>query len=234
MAAKPGKPLYPFWVRSGQCLVNEFRTLVLDRAIVSGEPVPQLVILGAGFDSRAWRLEALQHTTVFEVDHPATQALKRERACAWPAKAQQVRFVAMDFRHDDLAALLRAAGYDTNQRTFWLWEGVTMYLRPAEVAANLAAFASLSASGSRLALTYLRKDRGKTPRSVLLALMGEAISSAYSPAEMSTSARSCGWTATADSGIEDWLRELTPGRMVMKRHVGLQWFERILIAGKSS
>jgi methyltransferase (TIGR00027 family) len=238
MAASPGKSPYPFWVRSGQCLINEFRTLVLDRAIVSAElspqRVPQLVILGAGFDSRAWRLDALQHSTVFEVDHPATQALKRERACAWPAKAQQVRFVAMDFRHDDLAAVLRAAGHDSKQPTFWLWEGVTLYLRPAEVAANLTAFAALSAPGSRLALTYLSKDRGKMPRSVLLALMGEPLRSAYSPTEMSVAARSCGWTAMADSGIEDWLRDLTSGLRATKRQVGLQWFERILIAVKSS
>jgi methyltransferase (TIGR00027 family) len=102
-------------------------------------------------------LDALADTTVFEVDHPATQALKRERAAAIPAKARQVRFVATDFRRNDMAASLRAAGYDPSLPTFWLWEGVTVYLRPEAVAANLEALAALSAAGSHLALTYLSK-----------------------------------------------------------------------------
>ena len=192
LVANPGKSPYPIWVRRGNCVVNQFRTVVLDRAIISAMPVAQLVILGAGFDSRAWRLDGVEDTTVFEVDHPGTQALKQERAVAWPARARQVRFVATDFRHDDLAAALQAAGYDANRPTFWLWEGVAMYLRPAEIATNLAAFAALSAPGSRLALTYLSKDRGRTRRSVFLALMGEPVRSAYSPRELTEAAEACG------------------------------------------
>jgi methyltransferase (TIGR00027 family) len=153
-------------------LINQFRTVVLDRTIASAGPIDQLVILGAGFDTRAWRLDALRHATVFEVDHPATQVLKRDRAAAIPAKAQQVRFVASDFHQDDLAASLRAAGYDVSRPAFWLWEGVTLYLRPEAVAANLEALASLSAPGSHLALTYMSKDRGRIRRSLFLALLG--------------------------------------------------------------
>jgi hypothetical protein len=73
-AARPGKSPYPFWVRRGQCLVNEFRTLVLDRAIVPAEP--QLVVLGAGFDSRAWRLDALQLEVLLRL-------LRQTRASLW-------------------------------------------------------------------------------------------------------------------------------------------------------
>jgi O-methyltransferase involved in polyketide biosynthesis len=159
------------------------------------------VILGAGFDTRAWRLDALADATVFEVDHPDTQALKRARAAALPAKAREVRFVATDFRRDDLAASLRAAGYDESRPAFWLWEGVTMYLRPEAVAANLEALAALSAPGSHLALTYLSKDRGRIPRSVFLALLGEPVRSAYAPAEITDLAKTYGWGCTADSGI---------------------------------
>jgi len=234
LAAKPGKSPYPFWVRRGNCVVNQFRTVVLDRAILSALPVPQLVILGAGFDSRAWRLEGLENTTVFEVDHPATQALKRERAGKRAAKARDVRFVPTDFRHGDLARVLQSAGYDAQRPAFWLWEGVALYLRPAEVAANLAVFASLSAAGSRLALTYLNKDRGRTRGSVFLALLGEPIRSAYSPSEMAEAAKACQWAVTADSGIEDWLRDLTPGMRLTRRQASLQWLERISVAEKSS
>jgi|HubBroStandDraft_1064217.scaffolds.fasta_scaffold00454_12 methyltransferase (TIGR00027 family) len=233
LAGKPGKSPYPFWLR-GMGLFNQFRTVVLDRAIASAAPIPQLVILGAGFDTRAWRLDSLADATVFEVDHPNTQALKRERAAAIPAKARQVRFVATDFQRDDMAASLRAAGYDTDRPTFWLWEGVTMYLRPEAVAANVEALAALSAPGSHLALTYLSKDRGRIPRSVFLALLGEPIRSAYSPGEIANLGNTFGWACTSDSGIEDWLRDLTPGLRLTRRQAGLQWFERIWVAKKSS
>ena len=58
--------------------------------------------------------------------------------------------MATDFHRDDMAASLRAAGYDVSRPAFWLWEGVTVYLRPQAVAANLEAFAALSAPGSHL------------------------------------------------------------------------------------
>jgi O-methyltransferase involved in polyketide biosynthesis len=133
-----------------------------------------------------------------------------------------------------MAASLRAADYDVNRPAFWLWEGVTMYLRPEAVAANLVSFAALSAPGSHLAMTYLSRDHGRIPRSVFLALLGEPVRSAYAPPEITDLGRKCGWTCTADSGIEDWLRDLTPGLRLTKRQAGLQWFERIWVAEKSS
>ncbi len=72
------KSPYPFWQRQ-MGVFNQFRTVILDRAIASGPPAEQLVILGAGLDSRAWRLDGLKDTVVFEVDHPGSQAWKRER-----------------------------------------------------------------------------------------------------------------------------------------------------------
>ena len=70
---------YPFWQR-GMGIFNQFRTVVLDRAIATGPPAEQLVILGSGLDSRAWRLDCLKDTAVFEVDYPSTQAWKRARS----------------------------------------------------------------------------------------------------------------------------------------------------------
>ncbi len=208
---------------------NQFRTVIFDRAITSSLPLAQLVILGAGLDSRAWRLNGLEQTIVFEVDHPSTQAWKRERAAAFPHRAKDVRFVATDFQQNTLAPLLQSAGYDPAKPAFWLWEGVTMYLSGDAVSANLATFASLSAPGSRLALTYLRKDGARVPRSVFLALLGEPVRSAYSPEEMADLARRHGWRRTSDSGIEDWIREMTPGLKLTRRQVGLQWLESIWI-----
>lgn len=229
---------YPFWHRA-MGIFNQFRTVRLDRAISAGPALEQLVILGAGLDSRAWRMDALKNTVVFEVDHPASQAWKRERALRLAArgvapKARDIRYVsvnfardlARDFARDVLGPLLESAGFDRLKSTFWLWEGVVMYLRPGDVNANLGAFAGLSAAGSRLALTYLRKRNGRVPRALLLALFGEPLRSAFAPEEMTELARSHSWRRTSDTMIDDWLRE-TPGLSLTRRQVGLQWLESI-------
>jgi methyltransferase (TIGR00027 family) len=222
---------YPFWHRA-MGIFNQFRTVILDRAINSGPAPQQLVILGAGLDSRAWRLDALKDSVVFEVDHPASQAWKRERSAAVPYKAKDVRFVAMDFQRDQLEPLIKSAGFDPGKPTFWLWEGVTMYLRPEEVSTNLGAFAALSAPGSRIALTYLRKQHGRVPRSFFLALMGEPVRSAFAPSEITDLARWHGWRAISDTNIEDWLKE-TPGLKLRRRQIGLQWLESIWVGALS-
>jgi methyltransferase (TIGR00027 family) len=188
----------------------------------------QLVVLGAGLDSRAWRLDSLKDTVVFEVDFPASQSWKRERAAAIPFKAKDVRFVAIDFQRDPLAPLIRSAGFDPSKPAFWLWEGVTMYLRPEAVAANLGAVAALSAPGSRIALTYLRKNNGRIPRSLVLALLGEPLRSAFSPSEITDLAKSHGWRRIKDSNVQDWLKE-TPGLKLTRRRIGMQWQESIWV-----
>ena len=218
---------FPFWHRA-MGLFNQFRTVILDRAITSVPPPDQLVILGAGLDSRAWRLDCLKDTVVFEVDHPSTQDWKRSRSASIPYKAKDVRFIALDFERENLAFLLKNAQFDPSKRTFWLWEGVTMYLRPQGVSANLAAFSTLSAPGSRIALTYLRKNRGRIPRSIFLSLLGEPVRSAYAPAEIAALARDRSWRKVSDTNIEDWLHE-TPGLTLKRWQIGLQWLESIWI-----
>jgi methyltransferase (TIGR00027 family) len=218
---------YPFWQRP-MGVFNQFRTVILDRALNSSLPLEQLVVLGAGLDSRAWRLDSLKDTIVFEVDFPSTQAWKRERAASVPYKAKDVRFVAIDFERDRLAPLLRAAGFDPTKPSFWLWEGVVMYLGPEAVSANLGAIAALSAPGSRIALTYLRRKNGRVPRSLFLALMGEPVRSAFSADEITDLAKSHGWRRIQDSNVQDWLKE-TPGLKLTRRRTGLQWLESIWV-----
>jgi methyltransferase (TIGR00027 family) len=218
---------YPFWQRPMGTYL-QFRTVILDRALAASPPVQQVIVLGAGLDSRAWRLDSLKDTIVFEVDFPSSQAWKRERAATIPHKAKDVRFVAIDFERDQLAPLMRAAGCDPAKPAFWLWEGVTMYLRPEAVSANLGAIAALSARGSRIAFTYLRKTNGRAPRSLVLALMGEPLRSAFSPGEMTDLAKSHGWRRIQDSNVQDWLKE-TPGLKLTRRRIGLQWLESIWV-----
>ena len=89
------------------------RTRLIDDWI--GESIgqaEQVVLLGAGFDTRAWRLAALDAVKVFEVDHPATAKVKRERLQAAGADLNRVTFVAVDFEIDDFEQRLRDAGFD--------------------------------------------------------------------------------------------------------------------------
>ena len=218
---------YPFW-QLPMGLFNQFRTVILDRALSAAGPPEQLVILGAGLDSRAWRLDGLKDTVVFEIDYPSTQAWKRERSASLPFKAKDVRFVAMDFQRDPLGPLILNAGFDARKTTFWLWEGVTMYLRPDEVLSNLGAFAALSAPGSRIALTYLRRKNGRIPRSLFLALLGEPVRSAFEPAEFTAVAKSHSWRRISDTSIEDWLKQ-TPDLKLTRRRIGLQRLESIWV-----
>ncbi len=209
-------------------MFNQFRTVMLDRALNFGPPPEQLVILGAGLDSRAWRLDSLRDTVVFEVDYPSSQASKRSRSASVPFKAKDVRFVEIDFQRDELGPLIQDAGFDARKRTFWLWEGVTMYLRPEEVVGHLGSFAALSAPGSRIALTYLRKQNGRAPRSLFLAMLGEPLRSAFEPAEITELARSRCWRLISDTTVEDWLKE-TPDLKLRRRRIGLQWLESIWV-----
>jgi methyltransferase (TIGR00027 family) len=134
------------------------RTRVIDDWVadaVSAE-ASQVVLLGAGLDSRAYRLPDLRQLLVFEVDHPATLGAKRTMVDRHVPSNQRnhVRFVPVDLTQHDLDEALRAAGF-RNARTVVVWEGVTSYLNAAAVDATIAWFARNTAAGSRLIFTYL-------------------------------------------------------------------------------
>jgi len=129
------------------------RTVAIDDAVREASSL-QLVILGAGLDGRAWRMPELGETTVFEVDHPNTQREKRERVAALSQAARDVRFTPVDFTRDSLDDALTAAGHDPALATTWLWEGVVMYLTPADIEATLDVIKRRSVSGSRLIVMY--------------------------------------------------------------------------------
>jgi methyltransferase (TIGR00027 family) len=98
----------------------------------------QIVVLGAGFDTRAYRIDR-PDVVVFEVDHPDTQADKRRSlASAGIQLPANIRFVPVDFDIDDLGACLRTAGYDAKRRTVFVWQGVVFYLTQTGVDHTLA------------------------------------------------------------------------------------------------
>ena len=133
------------------------RTIAIDEAVRAAAS-PQLVILGAGLDGRAWRMPELRDVTVFEVDHPDSQREKQARAAALQRIAREVRFVPVDFARDRLDDALAAAGHDPARPTTWVWEGVVMYLERADIEATLAVIQRRSAPGSQLVVMYLGRS----------------------------------------------------------------------------
>jgi methyltransferase (TIGR00027 family) len=133
------------------------RTRYIDDAVLDAvrAGTSQVVILGAGFDCRAYRLPALALTKIFEVDHPATQQVKRECLCRCLSELpSHVRFVDIDFATQRLDARLVRAGFSGKLPTFWIWEGVTNYLTAAAVIATLDSIRQV-APRSQLVFTYV-------------------------------------------------------------------------------
>ena len=127
----------------------------LSKCLANG--LQQLVLLGAGFDARAYRFaDQLRGTRVFEVDHPATQRVKvsRVRRILGELPAN-VAYVSVDFNTQSLAGRLREAGYDPGQKTLFIWQGVTQYLTPAAVDDTLRFVAGHSAPGSAVIFDYI-------------------------------------------------------------------------------
>jgi methyltransferase (TIGR00027 family) len=192
------------------------RTRFIDDAVGAAleEQIEQFVVLGAGFDSRAYRLPGLHKTTVFEVDHPDTLSRKRTALThAFGALPGHVRFVATDFNQDDLEQAMAAAGYCESARTLFLWEGVTNYLTEAAVDATLC-WCSRAASGSRLLFTYVERSVLENPQSFFsteklfatLAAAGEAWTWGIEPAALAQFLAKRGLSLEQDVGAEEYRR----------------------------
>jgi methyltransferase (TIGR00027 family) len=112
------------------------------RAMADG--VRQILVLGAGLDTFAYRVQGAEDLRVFELDHPATQRDKRRRlADAGITEPARVAYVAHDFEHGGMTGALKAAGLKSSERTFVLWLGVTPYLTEDAMFATLAELAGL-------------------------------------------------------------------------------------------
>jgi methyltransferase (TIGR00027 family) len=212
------------------------RTVAIDDA-VRGGPREQTVILGAGLDDRAWRMPELAGTAVFEVDRPASQRDKRERATA--LGDPQPVFVPVEFGRDDLADALASAGHRATAPTTWIWEGVVPYLTPAQVAGTVAAVATLSAPASRLIVNYQSASvaaRLGLPLSRALAAVTwrssmwaqEPWRSTWTPAAMDGLLRRHGFTVRSDG---DMLAVATGLAMTVRRRTSLR-SSRVTVAAR--
>jgi len=197
------------------------RTRLIDDWVSTGvrDGACQVVILGAGFDSRAWRLGALQGLPVFEVDHCATSIEKRRRLRAAGLDPERVTLVGMDFIQDLLADALDRTGFDPRQRTIVIWEGVTNYLSEDAVEAVLAWTGGL-APDSLLAFTYVHARVLAEPSAfagaerilAAVARTGEAWTFAIDPAQLESRLAAHGLTLVEDLGADDYRARVCDSR----------------------
>ncbi len=227
----------PFVVRQGHAGVLVRSRYPEDR-LIEGE-YSQYVILGAGLDSFAWRRPDLQGSLrVFEVDHPATQAWKRERVATLALLIHHDHvFVPVDFETQALNDCLDAAGFDWTRLSFFSWVGATMYLKPDAIAATLG-IVTTCVPGSEIVLSYNQDlqfvdEIGReflTAVTPQVAAMGEPVQTSFAPIEMEALVTQCGLTVvehpTADdlfhrycAGRTDGLRPYTLERLISARRL---------------
>jgi methyltransferase (TIGR00027 family) len=175
-------------------------------AVAAG--VRQYVVLGAGLDTFAYR-NPHPDLRVVEVDHPATQAWKRQRLVdAQLAVPDGVTFAAVDLATEPLVPALRAAGLRDDEPSFFSWLGVAPYLEPSSVLATLAAIAPLAATGGGVVFDYAvpRASLGPIQRAVFDALAarvaaaGEPFRSAFEPSDLISAMHAMGFHRVRDLG----------------------------------
>lgn len=173
----------------------------------------QVIILGAGYDTRPYRLEEMAKVIVYEVDHPSTSKTKQN-----VMNSNHVRFVPVDFNSESLESKLNTAGYDSTLRTIFIWEGVTNYLTENAVDSTLR-WCSQAASNSVVIFTYVDAHVLKAPEnfygtaSLFKALKkaGEEWTFGIDPASLSDFLEQRGLILTKDLGAADY-RQLYFGR----------------------
>ncbi len=130
---------------------------LMERAVRSG--ATQLVILGAGFDTRAHRFrELLKDAVVIELDYGATQEYKKRRVeAALGGAPANVVYAPIDFTRESLGEVLHRAGFQPGRKTYYICEGLSMYVPEAGMKETLRTIAAASAPGSALLLEYLNR-----------------------------------------------------------------------------
>ena len=217
------RPLAETRVMKAWILYMQVRTRVIDDALRAflAAGGRQVVLLGAGYDTRALRLPELADATILEVDHPATQGRKRS-VLAQLGAASPSHYVTWDFETramEDLPDVLEESGLDRSQPVFTIWEGVTMYLTEAAIDASLRAIRAWSPAGSKLAMTYFVKTRIAQPSLVtrmakaVVATFGEPWRFGWDPAELPAYLEARGFKLERDVAIAEAARVLLPAEL---------------------
>jgi methyltransferase (TIGR00027 family) len=160
----------PNWVRSRMVRATEKdapgiwggmmcrKRYIDEKLIASAIQIGAVVNLGAGFDTRTYRLPALAGKPIWEVDQLENiKPKQRQLRKIFGTIPSQVRLVAIDFDREDLSAVMASNGYSTDKRTFFILEAVTQYLTEEGIR-SIFEFLAKAGRGSRLAFTYIIKD----------------------------------------------------------------------------
>jgi methyltransferase (TIGR00027 family) len=136
------------------------RTRYIDEAVQAAisKGIDQLVILGAGLDTRPYRLFGVEHIKVYEVDLPAVQNDKKKKIKAYLGRLPDwVSFIPIDFDQQSIATVFDGSSFDLSKPAVFIWEGVTQYIS-AEAVSQTLAFVGRSAPGSLIVFTYVLKS----------------------------------------------------------------------------
>lgn len=191
-----------------------FRMAAVDASVreALADGCRQLVVLGAGYDTRAWRMRELAGCHVVEVDLPETQAIKQRRLSS-RTPVTPVVFAAADLSRDTLVRALADTGHDLEQPTLWLWEAVAPYLPAAAVRETVEAVAALSTPGSHVVMTVARPELlGTGPVSRLLspaarglfAGIGEPLRSTHTDEDVTALLTGVGFVDVVCTGAAEW------------------------------
>jgi methyltransferase (TIGR00027 family) len=190
-------------------------------AVAVERGVSQLVVLGAGLDTYAYRGAMRGRLRIFEVDHPATQAWKRQQlAEAEIPLPASLTFAAIDFERQTLAEGLAAAGFDLAQQTFFTWLGCVPYLTEEAVWSTLGFIGGMS-HGARVVFDYADPPDSLSPemrdwhdrRAARVADLGEAWLSYFEPDQLRTRLLSLGFSEVEDLGPPVIAARYFPGRI---------------------
>jgi methyltransferase (TIGR00027 family) len=214
--ASESSPLAPY-LRAFFAMRSRFAEDALRETV--GRGVKQYVILGAGFDTFAYR-NPFPELRVFEVDHPATQSTKRERLVSGEiAIPSSLTFVPIDFTITALDDALREAGFDASSPAFFAWLGVVPYLERPAIDQTLSFIASLP-SGTAVVFDYTvpPETLGWISRRIVLkmaervAAIGEPWKTFFGPHELSRDLHRLGFTKVEDYDGDALNRRFFAGR----------------------
>lgn len=174
--------------------------------------VAQYVLVGAGLDTFGFRRSDLRdRVEVFELDHPQSQALKRERlAAAGLMHPPNLHFGTVDFERENVAEALERLPFRSDQPTVFAWLGVTPYLTRAAIEGTWRAMGSVAAQGSELTFDFIHPDAlsEAAPPAVRKTLervraMGEPVITGLDPTALAAELNATGWTLIEQLGAEE-------------------------------
>jgi methyltransferase (TIGR00027 family) len=196
---------------------SRFAEDAITTAVAHG--LAQLVILGAGLDTFAYRHTHGDTLKIIEVDHPSTQAWKRERLRqANIAIPPSLTYAPIDFERETLRHALAQAGFDPARRSFFMWLGVVPYLTEAAIFATLSTIAGLP-GGAEVVFDYSEPPAQLAPETrqmheayaARVAAMGETWITHFEPDDLRARLTAARFTTIEDLGIPDLARRYFPG-----------------------